>query len=107
LHPPKPVKVPSLLNFRVIWTLGITGIDPAIVAPLKFQFPVRAGSVAGPEITSTAAVGAGVGTGVAVVTGVGTGAGVVVHPAARIPTNNTAQTRNSKDFISQKYPDLL
>jgi hypothetical protein len=48
-----------------------------------------------------AAVGAGVGTGVAVVTGVGTGAGVVVHPAARMPTNKTAQTKNSKDFIAQ------
>jgi hypothetical protein len=45
-----------------------------------------------------AAVGAGVGT---VVTGVGTGAGVVVHPAARMPTNKTAQTKNSKDFIAQ------
>jgi hypothetical protein len=101
LHPPKPVKVPSLLNVRVIWTLGITGIDPAMVAPLKFQFPVSAGSVAGPEITTMAAVGAGVGAGVAVVTGVGTGAGVVVHPAARIPTNKTAQTKNSKDFIAQ------
>jgi hypothetical protein len=42
-------------------------------------------------------VGAGVGT---VVTGVGTGAGVVVHPAARMPTNKTAQTKNNKDFIS-------
>jgi hypothetical protein len=45
-----------------------------------------------------AAVGAGVGT---VVTGVDTGAGVVVHPAARMPTNKTAQTKNSKDFIAQ------
>jgi hypothetical protein len=98
------VKVPSLLNFRVILTFGITGIDPAIVAPLKFQFPVSAGSVAGPEITTTTEVGTGVGTvATGVGTGVGTGAGVVVHPAARMPTNNTAQTRNSKDFISQKY----
>jgi hypothetical protein len=72
-----------------------------MVAPLKFQFPVSAGSVAGPEITTMAAVGAGVGTGVAVVTGVGTGAGVVVQPAARMPTNKTAQTKNSKDFASQ------
>jgi hypothetical protein len=44
-----------------------------------------------------AEVGAGVGAGVG--TGVGTGAGVVVHPAARMPTNNTAQTKSSKDFI--------
>jgi hypothetical protein len=44
-----------------------------------------------------AAVEAVVGT---VVTGVGTGAGVVVQPAARMPTNKTAQTKNSKDFIS-------
>jgi len=81
--------------------LGTTGIDPPTVAPLKFQFPVSAGSVAGPEITTMAAVGAGVGAGVAVVAGVGTGAGVVVHPATSIPTNNTAQTKSSKDFIAQ------
>jgi hypothetical protein len=48
-----------------------------------------------------AAVGAGVGAGVAVVAGVGTGAGVVVHPATSMPTNNTAQTKSSKDFIAQ------
>jgi hypothetical protein len=48
-----------------------------------------------------AAVGAGVGAGVAVVTGVGTGAGVVVHPATSMPTNKTAQTKSSKDFIAQ------
>jgi hypothetical protein len=83
----------------VIWTLGIASmVPPATIPPLKFQFPVSAGSVRGPEITTTAAVGAGVGT---VVTGVGTGAGVVVHPAARMPTNKTAQTKNSKDFIAQ------
>ena len=76
-------------------------VPPATIPPLKFQFPVSAGSVRGPEITTMAAVGAGVGTGVAVVTGVGTGAGVVVQPAARMPTNKTAQTKNSKDFISQ------
>jgi hypothetical protein len=44
-------------------------------------------------------VGTGVGAGVG--TGVGTGAGVVVHPATRMPTNNTAQTKSSKDFIAQ------
>jgi hypothetical protein len=73
-------------------------VPPATIPPLKFQFPVSAGSVAGPEITTTTEVGAGVGT---VVAGVGTGAGVVVHPAARMPTNKTAQTKNSKDFIAQ------
>jgi len=76
-------------------------MDPPTVAPLKFQLPVSAGSVAGPEITIMAAVGAGVGAGVAVVTGVGTGAGVVVHPATSMPTNKTAQTKSSKDFIAQ------
>ena len=74
-------------------------MDPPTVAPLKFQFPVSAGSVAGPEITTMAAVGAG--AGVAVVAGVGTGAGVVVHPATSMPTNKTAQTKSSKDFIAQ------
>jgi hypothetical protein len=44
-------------------------------------------------------VGTGVGAGVG--TGVGTGAGVVVHPATRMPTNKTAQTKSSKDFIAQ------
>jgi hypothetical protein len=88
-----------LLNLKVIWTLGITGIDPPIVAPLKFQFPVRAGSVREAVVaTVIAVVGTGVGT---VVAGVGTGAGVVVHPAARIPRNRTAQIKNNKDFIPQ------
>jgi len=99
LHPLKPLRVPSLLNFRVIWTLGTTGMDPPTVAPLKFQLPVSAGSVAGPEITTMTEVGAGVGAGVG--TGVGTGAGVVVHPATSMPTNRTAQTKSSKDFIGQ------
>jgi hypothetical protein len=49
-------------------------------------------------MTIMADVGAGVGAGVG--TGVGTGAGVVVHPATRMPTNNTAQTKSSKDFIA-------
>ena len=69
--------------------------------PFKFQFPVSAGSVRGPVIpimTAMAAVGTGLG---AVVAGVGTGAGVVEHPAARMPINKTAQTKNSKDFIAQ------
>jgi hypothetical protein len=35
-----------------------------------------------------------------VVAGVGGGAGVVVHPAARIPRNRTAQIKNNKDFIA-------
>ena len=47
-----------------------------------------------------AAVGAGVGAVVAVVAGVGTGATVVEQPAARMPINKTAQTKNNKDFIT-------
>jgi hypothetical protein len=50
--------------------------------------------------TMAAAVGAGVGAVVTVVAGVGTGATVVEQPAARMPTNKTAQTKNNKDFIS-------
>jgi hypothetical protein len=41
-----------------------------------------------------------------VVAGGGTGAGDV-QPAARIPTNRTAQTKNSKDFIFTEYHCLL
>jgi len=44
-------------------------------------------------------VGTGVGT---VVAGGGTGVGDE-QPAARIPTNRTAQTNNSKDFIFTEY----
>jgi len=39
-------------------------------------------------------------------TGVGTGAGDV-QPAARIPTNRTAQTKNGIDFIFTEYHHLL
>ena len=39
-------------------------MDPPTVAPLKFQLPVSAGSVAGPEMTIMVDVGAGVGAGV-------------------------------------------
>jgi hypothetical protein len=45
-------------------------------------------------------VGAGVDAVVTVVAGVGNGATVVEQPAARMPTNKTAQTKNNKDFIS-------
>jgi hypothetical protein len=67
--------------------------------------PISAGSEtgAGTVITVTTTVGAGVGT---VVAGGGTGAGVE-QPAARIPTNRTAQTKNSKDFILTEYHHLL
>jgi hypothetical protein len=52
-------------------------------------------------------VGTGVGTGVGtVVAGGGTGVGDE-QPAARIHTNRTAQTRNSKDFIFTEYHHLL
>jgi hypothetical protein len=89
------------LNFKVIWTFGIAGmVPPATIPPLKFQFPVSTGSVRGGEITTMAAVGAGVGAVVTVVAGV-TGATVVEQPAERMPTNKTAQTKNNKDFISQ------
>jgi hypothetical protein len=67
--------------------------------------PISAGSEtgAGIVITVTTTVGAGVGT---VVAGGGTGVGDV-QPAARIPTNRTAQTNNSKDFILTECHYLL
>ena len=83
------------------WVLEITGIWPdppvAIIAPLYVQVPVSAGSVKGGGVVATVAtvVGTGVGT---VVAGGGTGVGDE-QPAARIPINSTAQTKNSKDFI--------
>jgi len=101
LQPLNPLRVPSLLNFRVIdWVLAITGIFPdpvANIAPLYVQVPISAGSVTGGGVVATVAtvVGTGVGT---VVAGGGTGVGDV-QPAARIPTNRTAQTKSSKDFI--------
>ena len=62
-------------------------------------------SVSGGGVVATVAtvVGTGVGT---VVAGGGTGVGDV-QPAARIPTNRTAQTKNSKDFIFTEYHHLL
>jgi hypothetical protein len=99
-----------LLNVRVIdWELGIVGIFPdppvAIIAPLYVQVPISAGSVSGGGVVAT--VGTGVGTGVGtVVAGGGTGVGDE-QPAARIPTNRTAQTKNSKDFIVTEYHYLL
>jgi len=98
------------LNVRVIdWVLEIVGIFPdppvAIMAPLYVQVPINAGSVTGGAVVAT--VGTGVGTGVGtVVAGGGTGAGDV-QPAARIPTNRTAQTKNSKDFIFTECHYLL
>jgi hypothetical protein len=67
--------------------------------------PISAGSVSGGGVVATVAtvVGTGVGT---VVAGGGTGVGDV-QPAARIPTNRTAQTKNSKDFILTEYHHLL
>jgi sorbitol-specific phosphotransferase system component IIBC len=58
--------------------------------------PVSAGSVSGGGVVATVAgvVGTGVGT--------GTGTGDV-HPAAMIPTNRTAQSKNGKDFIFTEY----
>ena len=66
---------------------------------------MSAESVSGGGVVATVAtvVGTGVGT---VVAGGGTGAGDV-QPAARIPTNRTAQTKNSKDFIVTEYHRLL
>ena len=110
LHPLKPARLPSVLNVRVIdWVLEITGIFPdppvAIIAPLYVQVPINAASETGGGVVATVAtvVGTGVGT---VVAGGGTGVGDV-QPAARIPTNRTAQTKNSKDFILTEYHHLL
>jgi hypothetical protein len=66
---------------------------------------MSAGSFSGGGVvaTVTMVVGTGVGT---VVTGGGIGVGDV-QPAARIPTNRTAQTKNSKDFILTEYHYLL
>jgi hypothetical protein len=86
------------------WVLEITGIFPiplANIAPLYVQVPVSAGSVRGGGAVATV-VGTGVGTVVAGGTGVGD-----EQPATRIPTNRTAQTKNSKDFIFTEYPHLL
>jgi hypothetical protein len=65
---------------------------------------MSAGSVSGGGVVATVAtvVGTGVGTVVAGGTGVGD-----EQPAARIPTNRTAQTKNSKDFIFTEYHHLL
>jgi hypothetical protein len=75
------------------------------MAPLYVQVPISAGSVTGGGVVATVAtvVGTGVGT---VVAGGGTGVGDV-QPAARIPTNRTAQTKNSKDFILTEYLYLI
>ena len=91
------------------WVLEIVGIFPvppvAIIAPLYVQVPINAGSETGGGVVATVAtvVGTGVGT---VVAGGGTGVGDV-QPAARIPTNRTAQTKNSKDFILTEYHHLI
>ena len=75
------------------------------MAPLYVQVPINAASETGGGVVTTVAtvVGTGVGT---VVAGGGTGVGEV-QPAARIPTNRTAQTKNSKDFILTEYHHLL
>ena len=85
------------------WVLEITGVFPvpvANIAPLYVQVPVSAGSVRGGGVvaTVTGVVGTGVGN--------GTGDGDE-HPAARIPTNRTAQTKNGIDFIFTGYHHLL
>jgi hypothetical protein len=109
LQPLNPASVPSLLNVRVIaLVLEITGICPdpvANIAPLYVQVPISAGSVSGGGVVATVGTGVGIGVGT-VVAGGGTGVGDE-QPAARIPTNRTAQTKNSKDFICTGYHQLL
>ena len=63
----------------------------------KSHGPNSAGSVSGDVVAIvTGVVGSGIRT---IVTDVGTGA-LFVQPATSNPSNKTAQTKNSKDFIS-------